>query len=79
MAGSSAGDAPDTLRIRDFGDEVHLWIEQRVPWPVALEIVRVLTARAPQPEAASHRRHRRPGVLRSTGKPVRSRKARSAA
>src|SRR5829696_2849878 len=25
-------DAPNTLRIQDFGDEVHLWVQQRVPW-----------------------------------------------
>jgi hypothetical protein len=31
-------DAQGTVRIHDFGDEVHLWFEQRVPWPVALEV-----------------------------------------
>jgi hypothetical protein len=38
-----AGDPPDSLNIRDFGDEVHLWLQQRVPWPVALEILKELT------------------------------------
>ena len=32
---------------RDFGDEVHLWFEQRVPWSVALEILRELKAPSP--------------------------------
>ena len=31
-----------TVRIQDLGDEVHLWIEQRVPWPVALKILEAL-------------------------------------
>ncbi len=30
------------MRIEDLGDEVHLWIAQRVPWPVMLEILRLL-------------------------------------
>jgi hypothetical protein len=42
----------DTLRIRDFGDEVHLWIECRVPWDVALKILRVLKEPAPPNEPA---------------------------
>ncbi len=40
--GRKAQDQPSTLRIEDLGDEVHLWAEQRVPWPVALEIMRLL-------------------------------------
>jgi len=35
-------DEPNTVRIQDLGDEVHLWVEQRVPWTVALEILRLL-------------------------------------
>ena len=35
-------DDPNTLRIRDLGDEVHLWVEQRVPWTVALKIMKLL-------------------------------------
>ena len=42
-------DRPSTVRIEDFGDEVHLWVAQRVPWPVALEILRLLKL----PEEAS--------------------------
>ena len=38
-----AGDLLDSLSIRDFGDEVHLWFHQRVSWPVALEILKELT------------------------------------
>ena len=37
-------DAPGILRIHDFGDEVHLWVEQRVSWKVALEILQELKA-----------------------------------
>jgi hypothetical protein len=33
-----------TVRIQDLGEEVHLWIEQRVPWPVALKILEALKA-----------------------------------
>ena len=40
--GRTAQDQPSTLQIEDLGDEVHLWIAQRVPWPVALEILRLL-------------------------------------
>ena len=40
-----------TLRIQDFGDEVHLWVEQRVPWTVALQVLKVLKASDP-PEGA---------------------------
>ena len=35
--------ATETLQILDFGKEVHLWIEQRVPWDVALKILHLLT------------------------------------
>jgi hypothetical protein len=52
-----AADPPGTLRIHDFGDEVHLWFEQRVPWPIALEILRELKAPGPAPDAT--RRPRR--------------------
>jgi hypothetical protein len=38
-----ARDRRGSVNIRDFGDEVHLWFEQRVPWPVALEILKELT------------------------------------
>jgi len=40
--GRTAQERPNTLRIKDLGDEVHLWAEQRVPWPVALQIMRLL-------------------------------------
>ncbi len=40
--GGTAQDQPNTLRMKDLGDEVYLWVEQRVPWPVALEIMRLL-------------------------------------
>jgi hypothetical protein len=33
-----------TLHIEDFGDEVHLSFDQRVPWRVALKILRLLKA-----------------------------------
>ena len=39
----SAGNLRGTLSIRDFGgDEVHLWFEQQMSWPVALEILKEL-------------------------------------
>jgi hypothetical protein len=50
-----------TVRIQDLGPEVHLWVAQRVPWPVALEIMRLLKVpdepeepgpRPPPPESA---------------------------
>jgi hypothetical protein len=40
-----AGDRRGSLKIRDFGDEVHLWFEQRVSWPVALPEGELLTTR----------------------------------
>ena len=40
--GRTGQDQPSTLRIEDLGDEVYLWAEQQVPWPVALEILRLL-------------------------------------
>ena len=43
-AAKRARDAPGMLRIEDFGDEVHLSFEQRLPWAVALEILRILKA-----------------------------------
>jgi hypothetical protein len=39
---ASQRDAEGTLHIQDFGDEVHLSFAQRVPWEVALKILRVL-------------------------------------
>ncbi len=33
---------PGTLDLEDFGDEVRLSFDQRVPWSVALEILRLL-------------------------------------
>jgi len=44
-------DAPGILRIHDFGDEVHLWVEQRVSWKVALEILTELKAPMPSDKA----------------------------
>ena len=43
-------DARGTLRIQDFGDEVHLSFEQRLPWEVALEILRILKTPGPPDE-----------------------------
>ena len=40
------GKTQGTVRFEDFGDEVHLWIEQQVPWKVALAILRELKAPA---------------------------------
>jgi hypothetical protein len=39
-----------TVRIHDFGDEVHLRFKQRVPWPVALKILMALKAPGPAPD-----------------------------
>ena len=47
------------LRIHDYGDEVHLMIEQRVPWPVALEILKELKTPGPHHEATSRARRAR--------------------
>jgi hypothetical protein len=49
---ASQVDTRGTLRIHDFGEEVHLWIEQRVPWTVALDILKVLTDPEFRPQAA---------------------------
>ncbi len=46
-----AEDPQGTLRIRDFGDKVHLWFKQRVSWPVALEILKELKAPDPADDA----------------------------
>ena len=35
-------DRPSTVRIEDLGDEVHLRVGQRVPWTVALKIMKLL-------------------------------------
>jgi hypothetical protein len=42
------GKGKGTIQFEDLGDEVHLWIEQQVPWKVALEILRELKAPAAQ-------------------------------
>ena len=39
---ASQGDVEGTLDLEVFGDEVRLQIDQRVPWRVALEILRLL-------------------------------------
>ena len=33
-----------TVRVEDFEEEAQLWVEQRVAWPVALRILRLLGA-----------------------------------
>ena len=38
----SPGDVEGTLDLEDFGDEVRLSFDQRVPWSVALKILRLL-------------------------------------
>ncbi len=38
---------PGKIYIRDFGDEVHLWVEQRVSWDVAIQILEILKGRDP--------------------------------
>ena len=72
-------DAQGTVRIHDFGDEVHLWFEQRVPWPVALEILRELKAPGPAPDATRRSRHLRPRRQTSTKRPAERSKERQAA
>jgi hypothetical protein len=44
QAGKSASqpDEGGTLELEDFGDEVRLSFDQRVPWRVALKILRLL-------------------------------------
>jgi hypothetical protein len=49
-------DPHGTLRIRDFGDYVHLWFTQRVSWPIALEILKELKAPGPADDAISRER-----------------------
>jgi hypothetical protein len=58
-----------TLRLRDFGDCVHLWFEQRVSWPVALEILKELKAPGLADETTArqrrdHPKHRIPRTAR---------------
>ena len=77
-----AGDRRVSLNIRDFGDEVHLWFEQRVSWPVALEILKELThdaASRPRDDAAQQwppfvclRRSRRPHARGDSSRPLSS-------
>ena len=69
--------AQGTVRLHDFGDEVHLWFEQRVPWPIALEILRELKAPGPAPDAT--RRPRRLHPRASTERPAERSKERQAA
>src|SRR5215212_3538845 len=33
-----------TVRVEDFGGEAQLWVKQRIRWPVALEVLRLLGA-----------------------------------
>jgi hypothetical protein len=47
---SSQQNTGDTLHIQDFGDEAWLSFDQRVPWKVALEILRLLKAPGHAPE-----------------------------
>ncbi len=50
-----------TVRIKDYGDEVHLWVEQRVPWKVALEVLKEITAPGARREVTIYpRRVRQP-------------------
>jgi hypothetical protein len=39
---ASHGDVEGTLDLEDFGNEVRLSFDQRVPWSVALKILRLL-------------------------------------
>ena len=39
---ASQGDVEGTLDLEDFGDEVRLSFDQRVPWRVAMKILRLL-------------------------------------
>ena len=39
-----AGQVNGTVRIEGRGDEAHLWIEQRVPWKLAVKILTLLKA-----------------------------------
>ena len=41
---SGAGQGRGTVRLEGYRDEAHLWVEQRVPWEVAREILRLLGA-----------------------------------
>ena len=67
-----------TLRIHDYGEEVHLMIEERVPWRVALEILKELKTPGPHHEATSRPRRARGGVL-SNATPTRGGERRRAA
>ena len=60
----SQGDGDGTLHIQGFGDEVHLSIEQRVPWGVALEILRVLVEEVGRRETPPGNDHRTGEVFR---------------
>ena len=44
---SAAGQGRGTVRLEGYRDEAHLWVEQRVPWEVAREILRLLGAGEP--------------------------------
>src|SRR5215212_10923621 len=47
-----------TVRVEDFGGEAHLWVKQRVPWPLALEILRLLGVEGhPELASAQHTTH----------------------
>ena len=72
-------DAQGTVRIHDFGDEVHLWFKQRVPWPVAVEILRELKAPGPALDATRRSRHLHPRGRTSVKRPAERSKERQAA
>jgi hypothetical protein len=72
-------DPRGTLHICDFGDEVHLWFEQRVPWPTALEILRELKAPGPAPEGDDLLRRLHSRMPASKERPAERSKERQAA
>jgi hypothetical protein len=74
-----AGDRRGSVNISDFDDEVHLWFEPRVPWPIALEILKELKAPDPAPDRTRRPRRLHPRLRASTERPAERSKERQAA
>jgi hypothetical protein len=73
------GNLSGSLNIRDSGDGAHLWFEQRVPWRIALEILRELKAPCPAPEGDDLLRRLHSRMPASKERPAERSKERQAA
>ncbi len=66
------GRSRGTVRVQDLGHEAYLWVEQRLPWKVALEILKELKAPVLIKDAPAYRRKARPPALNTSAARLRS-------